>query len=289
MKQSIKLLLAFTAIVGSFTSCLKGDTLIHPNNTVDGIVEFFNNTPITTGTSAIFPVYTPATVDPVPSAEFEVTVNYASPNPAPQDIVVQIAADPTAVAAYNAAHSAAYNTLAASSYTLPSTVTIPKGENKVTFKVGLKPNTFDASKENALPLKITSASIGTISGNFGTAIFSLPLKSIWQGLYTMTTQNNYGTLDANIGTAPKTQTKVALTTVGPNRLRVNLVALTYSGFVDYQFSGDNRTITSVAGTSGTPRVSTIDEIIIVDPINKIFELRWTFLGRGLRERFVMEK
>ena len=62
MKQSIKIFIALFAVAIGFSSCLKDKTLIHPDNTIKNIVEFYNNTPITSNTSSIFPVYTPLTL-----------------------------------------------------------------------------------------------------------------------------------------------------------------------------------------------------------------------------------
>ncbi|RZM29415.1 MAG: DUF1735 domain-containing protein, partial [Pedobacter sp.] len=93
------------------------------DNTVKGIVEFYNNTPITSGSSAIFPVYTPATLELTPTAEFDVTVNYASVDPAPEDITVQLSVASDAVTQYNTTHTANYNTLPAAAYTIPASVT----------------------------------------------------------------------------------------------------------------------------------------------------------------------
>lgn len=287
MKKSIKIFIALFVVAIGFSSCLKDKTLIHPDNTVGNVVEFYNLTPITSGTSATFPIFTPLTLDAVATAEFEAAVNYAGADVAPEDITVQIAADPTAIATYNAKHGTKYNAIAANTYTLPTSVVIPKGQRVAKFKVGVKPTMFDASKENYLALKITSASKGVVSGNFGTVLFNLPVKSIWEGVYTVTVQNNYGNLDANIGADPYTEHDVKLSTVGPNRMRANLVALTYSGFTEYQFNGNNTSITEVAATSGTPRATSIQEIIVIDP-GKVFELRWTFIDRGLRERYVKQ-
>lgn len=285
MKHINSLLVLLTAMVG-LSSCLKDESLIHPDN-AENIIEFYNNTPITSNTSSIYPVYTPLTLDPVATAEYEAVISYSGADVAPQDITVQLEASAAAVATYNTTHGTTYTALPAGTFTLPASVTIPKGQRQVKFAVGLKPDQFDASKSNVLAVTIKSASMGTISGNFGTVIFNLPVKSIWDGVYTVTVQNNYGALDANIGVDPYVAEDVVLSTVGPNRLRTQYVAQTYGGYTEYQFNGDNTSITSVVGFSGSARATSIEEIVEIVP-GEVFEIRWTFFGRGLRERYVKQ-
>lgn len=291
MKKYSLLILAFSTAF-SLTSCLKDKNIEDQKYGMAGVediqlVEFGFKGSTTSPAGAIYPVFTPTTLESVPSVKFTVPVNYAGADVAPQDITLEIAVDPTLVTTYNAEQGSAYNALAANAYTIPATVVIPKGQRTATFEVTVRPTVFDASKENVLPIYIKSSSLGTISGNYGKAILSLPVKSIWEGTYTSVTQNNYGTLDANIGTAPYTQKDVVLTTVGPNRVRTQYVAQTYSGYTEYQFSGDNTTITKVNAFSGSLRATSIDQIVEIDP-GKVFEIRWTFLGRGIRERYVRQ-
>ena len=289
-KYSLLMLVFSTAFF--LTSCLKDKNIEDQVYGMEGVekiqlVEFaFSGTP-TSPADAIIPVYTPLTLDAVANASFNVTVNYAGADVAPQDIVLEIGVDPSMVTRYNTDQGTTYTALAANSYTVPTTVTIPKGQRSATFTVNLKPNMFDATKRNVLPIYIKSTSYGTVSGNYGMAILSLPVKSIWEGTYTVTVQNNYGTLDANIGSDPYVAEHVVLTTVGPNLLRTQYVAQTYSGYTEYQFNGDNTSITKVNAFSGSLRATSVDQIIEIVP-GRIFELRWTFLGRGIRERYVKE-
>ncbi|MCZ4243276.1 DUF1735 domain-containing protein [Pedobacter punctiformis] len=285
MKKIINLLVALIFISG-LSSCLKDDTIIGPDSpgAIKNIVEFKNVGAIASSTTAPFAVYIPFTLKPTAtSAEFEGIINYAGADTAPSDIVVNIAADPSVIATYNAKVSgAAYAALPASSYSFPATVTIPAGQREAKFKITVKPNTFDATKENALALRITSASTGVISGNFGAVIFSMPLESVWQGTYDVHINNNYGTIDGNIGNFSDTGIKLA--TVGPNRLRTLSVADTYSGSTTFQFNGDNTSITGVVVISGTTTFATsIQGIDLIDPVNGKFTIRYTWGGRGMTE------
>ncbi|WP_293302471.1 DUF1735 domain-containing protein [Pedobacter sp. UBA4863] len=269
----------------SLSSCLKDDTIIGPDapGALKNIIELKNQSAIKSGATAPYAMYIPFTLEPTSTSnEFEVAVQYAGAETAPSDITVNLATDAAAITTYNAKEGTALAQIAATSYSFPASVVIPKGQREAKFKITVKPNTFDATKENALALKITSASTGTISGNFGTAIYSMPLKSIWQGLYTVHINNNYGTIDPNIGDF--VEEDVPFATVGPNKLQSTYVNRTYSGWVQYQFSGDNSTISGITVfASPSIRVSSIEGVDLVDPVNKKFTIRFTWLGRGVTE------
>ncbi|WP_316845245.1 DUF1735 domain-containing protein [Pedobacter psychrodurus] len=287
MKKIINIVMALTFITG-LSSCLKDDTIIGPDSpgAIKNIIEFKNIAPINSSPTAPVPVFIPFTLKPdAATAEIEAIVNYAGVDVAPSDIVVNLAVDPSLIATYNSKVSgAAFSQLASSSYTFPASVTIPAGQREGKFKITVKPNSFDASKENALGIKITSASSGTVSGNFGAVIFSMPLESIWQGTYSVSYSNNYGTIDANIGTFDDTGIK--LSTVGPNKLQTLSVADTYSGSTTFQFNGTNTSITSVVVISGSTNFATsIQSVDIIDPINKVFGLHYTWGGRGMVEKW----
>lgn len=273
-------------IVTGFSSCLKDKSLIGPDadGAIKNIIEFKNIAPITSGPTAPFAVYIPFTLKPTSTtAEFEAIINYAGADTAPQDITVNLAVDPTILTRYNSGVSGAnYKIPAAGSYSFPTSVVIPAGQREVKVKITVKPNTFDATLENALPLKITSVTSGAVSGNFGAVIFSLPLESIWQGTYTVSYNNNYGTIDANLQPA-FTESGVKLATIGPNRLRSELVCQTYSGFQTWQFNGTNTSITAVTTFSGSERATSIQSVDLVDATNRKFALHYTWLGRGMVE------
>lgn len=284
--KSIALLLA----VVSLTSCLKDDSLVLDPEKGTNVVEFGNVGSPSSAPSDPHVVYTPVTLEATPTAEFTGYINYSGPEEvAPQDITVELAVAPEVVTAYNAkVPSAKYFQLPAESYTIPTSVTIKKGQQRAEFKVQVKPNTFDAAISNVIGMQITSSSFSTVSGNFGKVIFNLPLKSIWEGTYHYYVDNNYGTKDGNIGKYD--EAGIVLSTVGPNRLKVQYIAQTYSGFVEYQFNGDNTSITDIKAYNGaTTYASSIQSIDLIDPVNGIFEIHWTFFGRGLVERWVKIK
>ena len=289
MKRILRYISLALALPILMTSCLKDKAIIEPDapGAISNVIEWKNLSTISSSTSAPYAVFVPSTLDPDKS---EIIINayvrYAGVNDAPSDIDVTLAVDPSIVATYNKSQSAAFNVLPTTAFEVPTSVTIKKGEREAVVPIKLYVSKFDQSKENVVPLVIkTTNSSSPISGNFGSVIFSFPVKSIWEGTYTYTVTNDYGSIDANIG-GSFTEEGVKLSTVGPNKLYVQYLWRTYSGYAHYQFSGDNTTITGITAYSGSIRPATIDKVVVVDPVKRIFEVNWTAIGRGVRERFV---
>lgn len=287
MKRILFFILAISVV--SLQSCLKGRDMVLDPDAVPAVVEFGDVVSPTSPANAPFRVYVPQTLDPeVPEISINAFVTYTGPNSAPSDLTVSLGVDEAAVATYNTAQNANYAQLPASAYEMPASVVIKRGERKANVTIKLKVTEFDQTKENVLALKITGVSDGTSpSGNFGTVIYSLPVKSVWEGTYTYTIHNDYGTIDANIGGTFSEE--VTLSTIGPNKLYLQYLWRTYSGETHYQFNGDNTSITKITAISGSERATVIDKIVVIDPDNGIFEVNWTCLGRGIRERFVKKK
>ncbi len=287
MKHINKILLLLLTL-SAFSSCLKDDTAILKPENSPSVVEFKDIVPPTSAALAPYRLFVPSTLDPEKSEVIvNAIVNYAGPKTAPTDITVNIGTDPSAVTTYNTSEKTTYSHLPSSAYEFPNTVTIKAGTREAVVPIKLKIPQFDQSKENVLAMKIESAGSSAVSGNFGTVIYSLPVKSIWEGEYTYTIWNDYGAIDGNIGGTFSED--VTLTTVGPNRLYLQYLWRTYSGWTQYQFSGDNSTITKIIAFSGSERATVIDKVVVVDPVNQIFEINWTCLNRGIRERFVKKK
>ncbi len=101
--------------------------------------------------------------------------NYAATNVAPKDIVVTLAVDVAALAAYNATVpvSAQYVKFPDSIYRFTQTqVTVKAGQSySDVVKLTVFPNKVDPSKNYMLPITITDAQGVTISGNFGTIYY----------------------------------------------------------------------------------------------------------------------
>lgn len=273
-------LLSLLAVV-SLTSCLKEDPLFVDNGS-SGIVELALPAK-TTSTKYAVKSNTIALEDEI---DLPVTINYTGANGTTEEVMVTLAIDEAATTEYinSLSDDSGISLLPSSYYEVPqSTVTIPRGGKTADFIITLKPGSFDLTKTYAIAVKIVSASSGTVSGNYGTGIFTLPVKSVWEGTYDYYVNNDYGTIDANIGEF--SDTGIQLSTVGPNRVRVTGVWQTYSGWVEYQFNADNTSISSITAYSGSTLASKIDEITLIDPENGIFELKWTGLGRGVTEQW----
>lgn len=288
MKKILKNIIVILTFPLLFTSCLKDKELIGPDaeGAIKNVIEFKNISTITSPATAPFPVYVPTTLNPEKSTEVIVaSIRYAGVDNAPNDITVELGVDPSIVNKYNSAQKTNFLALPNSAYELPSSVTIKKGEKEVSFEIKLNINSFDQLKENVLPIIIKStSSAAPISGNFGKVIYSFPIRSIWEGTYKYTIINNFGTIDGNIG-GTFTEEGVKLSTVGPNKVRMNGLWQTYSGYSEYQFNASNSSITSVTAFSGSNLATSIQEVVLVDPVKMIFEIKWTGLGRGVIERF----
>jgi hypothetical protein len=65
-------------------------------------------------------------------------------------------------------------------------VVIKQGQHQATVEVAVTNNSsFDFNVNYALPLKIVSATKGTISSNFGKAVYSFSARNAYDGIYTM--------------------------------------------------------------------------------------------------------
>lgn len=288
MKKIYKYIAIFIAPL-TLVSCLKDKELIGPDadGSIKNVIEFKDIVAPSSGTTAPYPMYVPSTLDPeVPVVTINAAVKFAGVDAAPQDITVELGVDNSIVTTYNTSQKTNFTALQSDAYEIPTTVVIKKGEREVLVPIKLLTSKFDATKENVLPLVIKSTTSNTpISGYYSKVIYSFPVKSIWEGTYTYTVTNNYGTIDPNIG-GTFTEEGVKLSTVGPNKLYVQYLWRTYGGYTEYQFNGNNTSITSITAYSGSIRPATIDQIVIIDPVNKIFEIKWTSIGRGVIERFV---
>jgi hypothetical protein len=290
MKKIFFNTLALLVGVTMLSSCLKDDTMVlDPDKSTGNTVEFGNTASWISAIDAPVFVFPSTSLDPsnVPVAKFTTSVRYAgAENEAPEDITVNIALAPEAVTKYNAKYPAAafpYNTFPASILTFPSSVVIKKGTKVTYFDVTIQANSglIQQALANVVPLKITSTTLGTISGNFGAVIYNVPIKSIWEGTYTQTVENNFGVLNASIGVAPYTETGKKLVTIAPNRVQAQLVALTYSGSTFYQFDSSNTAITAVGATSGSTVLTGASvTTLAINSTTKNFKLSYILQTQG---------
>lgn len=178
MKKNIFLFSWILALGAFLTSCLNDNQYALDPSNGHNVIEFYNVTSPGTAYTAKYLTYTPKTFVAEPESEFQMGVNYAGPEDgAPTDITVTLTPN-NAVAV-----EMGYNQIDPSLYTLPTTVVIKKGERKSLFTVKVKTASFDLTKRNGLAMSITATSHGIISGNNATAIFNLPVKNAYDGVY----------------------------------------------------------------------------------------------------------
>ncbi|MGN6211527.1 DUF1735 domain-containing protein [Parafilimonas sp.] len=195
MKRLFKIggsLLLLTSMM--FTSCLKDDSLTLDTGLSDNVTEFGNTGSIATNPSgAAAPRFAIdlGSLQTGDTASFKVNVNYAGDEMAPQDITVTVDIDESLLATYNAEHSVDGANYVAPPMSLfktsfPITLVIPKGKQmaQATIEAQLS-NDYDFNAAYALPLKITSTSVGEVSGNFGSALYSITVRNIYDGEFTV--------------------------------------------------------------------------------------------------------
>lgn len=123
-------------------------------------------------------------------------VNYAATTVAPTDITVTLGIDAAALAAYNAANSAApYLIFPANIYSFTTTtVTIKAGQNySDPIKLVVFPFRVDPAINFMLPISITAASGVAISGNFGTIYYHFIGNKLAGTYNNVGTRYNYST------------------------------------------------------------------------------------------------
>ncbi len=269
-KVNIKHWIVIALLLTSFSSCLDEDGVFEENGS-HSIVEL--SLPArTTSTPYAVKVTTLELEDEI---LLPVEINFTGVNGAPGDVEVTLAIDDAIIAKYD--ESGTTIALPTANYELPASnkVTIPKGEKKAVYTIKLKPRTFDLTKSYALGVKIVSASTGTISGNYSAGVYSLPVKSPWQGKYNV----HYKWLIRG-GAVPTTdieydETGVELTTVGPGVVQAKYVGAWFSGYTNYTHRPDGTVLPYVY--SGSVRaVQVFSSSYDLD--NLTFEVEYSFIS-----------
>lgn len=171
-------------------SCLKDS----PNNASpiggsNNVVEFQNSN-IPVSYTSIFPQYDNGIALKNDTGSFPVNLDYTGQvSVAPQDIKINLAVlDSATLDSFNTDQGTGYELPPTDAYSLATSATIVKGTRQVTVRVLVNTGApdFDYTKSYALPLKITSASYGVISSNFGTAVYSFTPLNKYDGSYSLT-------------------------------------------------------------------------------------------------------
>jgi hypothetical protein len=201
MKRILKIT-GYLSIVSSliFTSCLKDDSLTLDTSLSNPVTEFANTGSIVTNPSnGAAPRYSIdlGSLAAGDQTSFNINVDYAGAKTAPNDITVTVDVDPSILSTYNTEHAVdgANFVMPGAGVILtsfPLTITIPKGQTFGQAVVDVERTAdYDFNASYALPLKITSTSVGDISGNFGTAMYSINIRNSYDGRYNVTGTMNY--------------------------------------------------------------------------------------------------
>lgn len=166
----------FTVLL--LSSCLKSDVLIGPDakNSAGAIIEFDNPDYIApnTLTATVKLARYELTLPKGTASPLKIRINYVGTGkPATENVTVGLGVDAAALTLHNTQTGKAYNLIPAGWYTLPASIVIPAGQAGLDITVPINTNNYVAGQTYALPLKITSASSGTISGNFGAIIVAV--------------------------------------------------------------------------------------------------------------------
>jgi hypothetical protein len=275
-KHIFKSLVLFLAVT-TLSSCLKDDRLVLDPEKGHNVIEFGNTSTVDVAGSTV-PLYINSFALGK-DATLEIPINYAGPESgAPEDITVTISILGTeTIDAYNDEQHDELELMTPNTYSIPSmTVVIPKGQRKAMLQVNIKPDLFDLTAKYGLPLKISSVSSGIISGNFGTAIYSIGAKNRLDGLY------NYKTSATTSLKAGANDNNVPLTTSGPTTVTANLVN-TYTNIVTYSVDPTtNKATVTNSGGIGDPIT---DPSSNYNPETKVLYVKWTAGARQFEETY----
>ena len=171
----------------TLASCLKdkvnnSDPAGGSNNVVE-----FQNTSVPVSYTSIYPQYNYGTKLVNDTSSFRINFNWAgAQETAPQDITINFTRDSLALDAFDTDQNKAYILPPADVVSYPTSVTIPKGSSGATIIVKItKAADWSYADAYALAFTITSASYGTVSTNFGTAIFSFGDLNKYDGQYAL--------------------------------------------------------------------------------------------------------
>lgn len=174
-------------ILLGLSSCLKKDPMnIDSSKGPKNIIEFANTGNDISGSSSTYPEFhiDLGSLANGASTTFNINVSYSGADVAPQDITVNLSLDQATLTTYNTQNGTSYVIPSSDIFTLPTSVVIKKGTHVGQTQVNINnTNSFDFNASYALPIQIASTSMGTVSGNFGKAVYSFGLRNIYDGNY----------------------------------------------------------------------------------------------------------
>ena len=220
-------------------------------------------------------------------------INLASTDFLNKDVTVKFGYDANALTTYNSSHSIQYTKFPDSIFKFPVTqVTIKAGTRAVAVPLIVYPDKIDPTQNYMFPVTITDAQGTTISGNFGTVWFHLignPLAGTYNWDFTRWPNPQKS------GSPDIQWTDVTvLSPVSPTQLEVQ------SGYYigpRYEITFDNNggVLSNFQVTMNADDVATMKNngviitngpnILIADPVNKIFEFQYTTLTRYVIDKY----
>lgn len=226
------LLFAFSTLL--LTACVSDEESVYEDNGSYGIIELYDLA--ARGTSTEY-AYSTKTVLPEDTYNVDIIVNYTGANGAPDDITVTLEIDGNIVT-----KEGTYTPVPSELYSVNSnTVIIPKGEKKATYTIVVKPLDFEASKIFAFGIRITSTTAGIISHNYSAGVFSVPIKSPWEGTYKVI--QNWDLTQTSLGSYaqyfPSTFEDILIT--NGTSVRLESIGGLFGGYTYYSFN-DNGTV-----------------------------------------------
>lgn len=183
----IKIIFLSTLVL-SLTACLKEARMNIDPETAGNMIEFANTGNNIADSRSQHPGFYSdlGSVKSGASVNFNINVSYSGAGAAPEDITVNLALDNDFLDSYNDINGRDYVLPPATIYSMPTTAIIKKGTRLAQIQVTVTVDaSFDFNVNYGLPVKISSASYGTISGNFNKAVYSFGARNSYDGVYTM--------------------------------------------------------------------------------------------------------
>jgi hypothetical protein len=220
-------------------SCLEDDKYALDPEGSQNVIEFLDPSVPASPAGSIYPAYA-TSYTLAPEAEFAIQVSYSGPqDDNGNNIELQLAVDPVALATYNkhmteglygdaALNGSTYELMPEENYVMEtSTVTIPSGKKSAPFTIKVFPEKFDFTKNYAIPLRIVSASHGTLSEHFSVGILAIGVRNIYDGIYEIVggsiTRNSATGPDAVLGGTYVPDLTIDLSTLASNVLAISPV------------------------------------------------------------------
>ena len=262
----------------TLSACLKDDRMVLDPDKTHNVVEFANPAE-RAEVGSVYTLY-PVLLDIAPAIEFPVTFSYSGPeDEAPQDIVIDfVVGEQSVIDAYNEDQDTELSMMPSDYFSFSAMqATIKKGTSKATVIITFNSTSFDFITPYALPLTITNASYGVISGNYGTIILNPGPKNPYHGSYFYTYTSSLGSNTAGVDKG--------LITVDANTVRPTPQPLinTYSNPVEYYIDPASNLVTVSCPSLG----AVTDPSSHWDPDTKTLYAKWTTASYSFEETYVM--